>query len=96
MQEKAHACANVWGNLKGKHVERYGDLTPMDMSLNYKNLYELTIVKKLMCYDSLSHIPLFFTIEDVCIWLKKISLSKGKRFSMYAEILKWTRKEAHA
>ena len=29
-QEKAHACDKFWGNLKGKHVESYGDLTLHD------------------------------------------------------------------
>ena len=24
-QEKAHACEKFWTNLKGKHVESYGD-----------------------------------------------------------------------
>ena len=34
-QEKANACAKFWGNLKGKHVENYGDLTLHDLSMSY-------------------------------------------------------------
>ena len=48
MQEKAHACANVWGNLKGKRVEGYGDLTLHDLSMHCKNLYELSLAEKMM------------------------------------------------
>ena len=36
-----------------------------------------------MCYGSLSHTSLIFTIEDVCIWLKTFGLSKSKISSTY-------------
>ena len=54
MQEKAHACAKVWGNLKGKCVESYGALTLHDLCMHCKNLYELSLAGKMMCYGSLS------------------------------------------
>ena len=53
-------------NLKGKHVESYGDLTLHDLSVHCKNLYELSHVGKMVCCGSLSHISPFFTIEDIC------------------------------
>ena len=54
-REKADACAKIWRNLKGKHVETYGDLTIMELFMPSKSLYEQSIVRKTMCYDSLSH-----------------------------------------
>ena len=48
-KKKVHACAKI----RGKHVETYGDLTFLDLSMHYKNLYELSIARKTMCYDSL-------------------------------------------
>ena len=54
-KEKAHAFARFWGNLKGKHVESYGDLALLDFSMHCKNLYELSLVGNIMCYGSLSH-----------------------------------------
>ena len=59
-------------NLKGKHVESYGDLTLLDFSMHCKNLYELFIAKKMnLCYGSLSLMSPFFTIEDTRMGLKK-------------------------
>ena len=39
-QEKAKACGKFWQNLKGKHVESYGDLKLEDMYKHCKKLYE--------------------------------------------------------
>ena len=46
MQEKAYPCAKFWGNLKGKHVESYGNLTLHDLFMHCKNLYELSLAGK--------------------------------------------------
>ena len=46
MQEKAHAYAKIWGNLRGKHVESYGDLSLHDLTMHCKNLYELSLARK--------------------------------------------------
>ena len=77
MQEKAHACAKIWGNLKGKCVESYGDLNLLNLSMYHENLYELSLVGKMMCYGSLSHMCPFFTIKDICIGLKKLASQKA-------------------
>ena len=52
---------------------------------------------KMMCYGSLSYMPLFFMIEDVCIGLKKSASQKANNLQcIKAKMLKWTGKEAHA
>ena len=66
-----------WGNLKGKRVESYGDLTLHDLSMHCKNLYELALAGKIMCYGSLSQMSLFFTIENICIGLKTLASRKA-------------------
>ena len=55
-----HACAKFWGNLKGNCVDNYGDVTLIDLSMHCKNLYELSLAGKIMCYGSLSHMSPFF------------------------------------
>ena len=40
-QEKAHAYAKFWGNLKGKRVESYGYLTLHDLSMHVLNVGEI-------------------------------------------------------
>ena len=37
-----------------QRVESYGDLTLHDLSMHCKNLYELSLAGKMMCYGSLS------------------------------------------
>ena len=76
-QEKAHACVKFWGNLKGKRVDSYGDLTLHDLSMHCKNLYELSLAEKMMCYGSLAHMSPFFTSDDICIGLKKLASQKA-------------------
>ena len=49
-QEKAHAHAKFWENLKGKHVESDVDLTLLDLCMHCKNLYDLSLAGK---YDVL-------------------------------------------
>ena len=51
----------------------------------------------MMYYDSLSHMPPFFIIEDICIRLKKLASRKASELQFIkVEMLKWTRKGAHA
>jgi hypothetical protein len=50
--------------------------------MHCKNLYELSLAGKMMCYGSLSEMSPFFTIEDICIGLKKLASRKAKRSSM--------------
>ena len=69
----------------GKCVESCGNLTLHDFSMHCKNLYELSLTGKMMCYCSLSQMSPFFTIEDICIGLQCLK----------AEMLKWAGKEAH-
>ena len=64
-------------NLKGKHVESYGDLTLLDLFMQCKKLYELPLTGKMTCYGSLSHMAPFFTIEDICTGLKKLVSRKA-------------------
>ena len=64
--------------------------------MHCKNFYELTLVGKMMCYNSLSHMSPFFTIEDMCIRLKKLAPQKTNDLKcIEAEMLKWIGKEAH-
>ena len=79
-----------------KQVKSYGDLTLLDLSMHCRNLYELSIAGKMMCYGSLSHMSPFFTIEDTYIILKKLASRKASDLQcIKAEMLKWTGKEAH-
>ena len=61
-QEKAHARTKIWGHLKGKFVESYGDITLLDISMHCKTIYELLSSRKMVCYGSLSNMPPFNTI----------------------------------
>ena len=70
---KSTCMCLFWGNIKGKSVESCGDLTLLDLSMLCKNLYELSLVGKMICYGSLSHMSPFFTIENICIGLKLAS-----------------------
>ena len=45
-QEKAHARTKIWGHLKGKFVESYGDITLLDLSMQCNNFYELYLLPK--------------------------------------------------
>ena len=65
--------------------------------MHCKNLYELSLAGKMMCYDSLSHTSPFFTIEDICIGLKKLASRKANDLQcIKVEMLKWIGKEEHA
>ena len=65
--------------------------------MHCKNLYELSLAGKMMCYGSLSHMSPFFTIEDICIGLKKLFSRKASDLQcIKVEMLKLTGKEAHA
>ena len=81
-QEKAHACAKNWGNLKGKRVKSYGGLTPHDLSMHCKNLYELSLAKKMTCYGSLAHMYPFFISDDICIGLRNWLLERQAIFNV--------------
>ena len=49
-----------------------------------------------MWYNSLSHKPSLFTIEDICIGLKKLATHKMGSFQgLKAKRLKWRGGEAH-
>ena len=64
--------------------------------MNCKNLYELSLAGKIMCYGSLSQMSPFFTIEDICIGLKKLASRKESDLQcIKAKMLKWAGKEAH-
>ena len=64
--------------------------------MHCKNLYELFLTRKMMCYGPLSQMFSFFTIEDICIGLKKLASRKANDLQcIKAEILKWAGKEAH-
>ena len=76
-QEKLHACAKFGKKLKGKQVESYGDLTLVDFSMHCKNLYELSLAGKMTCYGSVSRMSPFFTIEDICVGIKKLAFQKA-------------------
>ena len=85
------------GNLKGKRVESYGDLTLLDLSMHCKNLYELSLAEKMMCYGSFSHMSPVFTIEDICKGYKKSASRKANDLQcIKVKMIKRTRKEAHA
>ena len=74
---KTCACDKFLGNIKRKWVERYGDLTLMNISINYTKLYEKYLTtRKLICYRTLSQMPPFFMIEDVYLWLKNLASQK--------------------
>ena len=69
----------------------------LDLSMHYKNLYELSLARKTMCYRSLSHMSPFFTIGDIYIGLKKLASRKESDLQcIKTEMLKWMRKETHA
>ena len=77
-------------------TESYGDLTLLDLSMHCKNLYELSLAGKMMCYGSLSMSP-FFTIEDIRIGLNKLVSRKASNLQcIKAEMLKKIGKEAHS
>ena len=64
--------------------------------MHCKNLYELSVAEKMMCYDSLAHMSPFFTIEGICIGLKNLASQRASNLQcIKVEILKWTGKEAH-
>ena len=44
--------------------------------MHCKNLYEQKNVRKMRWYESLAHKPSLFTIEDICIGLKKLATRK--------------------
>ena len=75
-EAKVHAYAKIWGNIKGKHVESYGDLILLDLYMHCQILYQPSLAGKTTCYDSISYMPPFFTNEE-------FALSKGNRSSMY-------------
>ena len=81
-QEKTHAR-----NLKGKHIEIYGDSTLMDLSIKCKNLCKQSNTWKMMYYDSLSYVSSFLMIEDVYIGAMKLTSSfiknKTNTFKFY-------------
>ena len=78
-------------------LESYGDLTLLNLAMHYKNFYELSLVRMMMCYGSLSHMYPFFRIEDICIGLQKLPSWKACDLQcVKAEMLKWKLKEAHA
>ena len=64
--------------------------------MHCKNLYELSLAEKMMCYGSLAHMSPFFTSDDICIELKKLASRKASDLQcIKVEMLKWMRKEAH-
>ena len=64
--------------------------------MHCKNLYELSLPRKMMCYGSLSHMSPFFTIKDIFLGLKKSASRKASDLQcIKVEMLKWTGKEAH-
>ena len=74
-------------------TKEYGvvlSLSLLTLFMHCKNLYELPLVEKIICYGSLSHMSPFLTIEDIC-YLQARDLQ-----CVNAEMLKWTGKEAHA
>ena len=76
-------CVKFWGNLKRKRVKNYHELPLMDLSMQSKNLYNLSIAKQMICYGSLSHMFPFF---DVCARLKKLtSMYEGHNVEMNGE-----------
>ena len=61
-------------------TKEYGvvlSLSLLTLFMHCKNLYELPLVEKIICYGSLSHMSPFFTIEDICIGLKKLASHKA-------------------
>ena len=71
-------------------------MTLHDLSMHCKNLYELSLAEKMMCYGSLAHMSPFFTSDDICIGLKKLASRKASDLQcIKVEMLKWTGKEAH-
>ena len=41
--------------------------------MHCKNLYINNNAQSMMCYDSLSHMPYYLVIEDVCIGVEKLT-----------------------
>ena len=67
----------------------------MDLYVHCKDLYEHTI-RKMMSYDSLSHMNSFFTIESVSTGIKKLAPRKGRDLQcIKVEMLIWKGKKAH-
>ena len=49
-----------------------------------------------MCYGSLAHMSPFFTIEYICIGLKKLASRNANNLQgIKVKMLKWRGKEAH-
>ena len=45
--------------------------------MHCKNLYELSLAGKMICYGSLANMFPFFTSGDICIGLKKLASRKA-------------------
>ena len=74
----------------------YDNLTLHDLSMHCKNLYELSLADKMMCYGFLAHMSPLFTIEDIWIGLKKLASRNASDLQcIKAEMFKWTGKESH-
>ena len=77
-------------------TKRHHLVLEMTIARSKGRLYELSLARNKMCSDSLSHMSPFFTIEDICIRLKKLASRKANDLQcIKAEMLKWTGKEAH-
>ena len=50
----------------------------MDLLMRCRDLYAQSNVRKMMSYGSLSHMPPFLSIEDVCMELTNLASQKAR------------------
>ena len=61
-KEKNMGCylSNNFFKYKGKHMDAHKNYSDMDLSTHYKNLYELSVVEKMVLWLSLTYASLLY------------------------------------